>query len=405
MERTGLEQAMNFLNEAAGRYPDATSLLAGRPPDRFVDISPITEWLERFVQSSPDPAACRLMLGQYCDTNGICREIVSRYLSQAFARPVRPESCILINGAQEGMLLALSVFCGSDRIALAADPTYVGFAGAASLTNSRVETVPHDEYFVARLVERLDNSDGAIGCAYLIPDFANPTGRVLATEERREIVAAAKRSGIMLIEDVAYRRYRYEGSDLPSLFELAEGAGVMLLESFSKTVMPGLRAGVMVLGADDRKAGRALTRLSSAKSYASVATSPITQAILAGCLIEQDYDLRALVRPRVDLVRHQRDALASALHDAMAGSDARWEVPDGGFFLTLRLARPFDLDDCLACARDARVLVLPMQLFSASGRCATDLRLSFSNVGSERFGPAMTRLSQWLHANDKIARR
>lgn len=405
MERTGLEQAMNFLNEAAGRYPDATSLLAGRPPDRFVDISPVTEWLELFVRSSPDPAACRRMLGQYSDTNGICREVVARYLSRAFARPVRPESCILINGAQEGMLLALAVFCGRDRIALAADPTYVGFAGAASLTNSRVETVPDDGHFVDRLVNRLDNSDGAIGCAYLIPDFANPTGRVLALEERQAIVAAAKRSGTLLIEDVAYRRYRYRGSDLPSLFELAEGSGVMLLESFAKTVMPGLRAGVMVLGPDDREAGPALGRLSSAKSYASVATSPITQAILAGCLIEQDYDLRALVRPKVDLVRRQRDALASALDDVLAGSDAQWDVPDGGFFLTLRLARPFDLDDCLACARDARVLVLPMQLFSASGRCASELRLSFSNVESGQFGPAVKRLAQWLHDNEKIARR
>ena len=161
----------------------------------------------------------------------------------------------------------------------------------------------------------------------------------------------------------------------------------------------------MVLGPDDREAGPALGRLSSAKSYASVPTSPITQAILAGCLIEQDYDLRALVRPRVDLVRRQRDALASALNDALAGSDAQWDVPDGGFFLTLRLARPFDLDDCLACARDARVLVLPMQLFSASGRCASELRLAFSNVESGQFGPAVKRLAQWLNDNGKIARR
>jgi (S)-3,5-dihydroxyphenylglycine transaminase len=405
VERTGLDQAMNFLNEAAGRHPRATSFLAGRPPDRFVEISPISSWLEQFIGLSPDPAACRHMLGQYSDTNGICREVVSRYLAATYGRHVSPHDCLMINGAQEGMLLALSVFCGRDRIALAADPTYVGFAGAARVTNSRVETIPDDADFIARLVDRLEKGGDTVGCVYLIPDFANPTGRVLTIEERQVIVAAAKRSGTMLIEDVAYRSYRYEGGDLPTLFELAEGAGVVLLESFSKTVMPGLRAGVMVVGAEDQKSGPILTRLSSAKSYASVATSPITQAILAGCLIEQNYDLRAFVRPRLERVRQQRDSLNTALHEALANWDAQWEVPVGGFFLVLGLAQSFDLDDCLACARDAGVLVLPMQLFSASGLCAQDLRLAFSNVTPDRIGPAVTRLSEWLAINHKFARR
>jgi (S)-3,5-dihydroxyphenylglycine transaminase len=387
---------MNFLNEAAGRYPDAISLLAGRPPDQFVDIAPIGRWLNKFIDSAPDPAACRLMLGQYSDTNGICREVLATYLSAALGLPVDAADCMMVNGAQEGMLVALASLCGQSRVALVADPTYVGFAGAAAITGTRLETINEDSDFVQRLVDRMTGNGPQVGCVYLIPDFANPTGRVLTLAERKLLVDVARQTGIVLIEDIAYRRYRYDGADIPTLFSLSGGDHVILIESFAKSLMPGLRAGVVVSQVGDRRSRMLAERLSTTKSYSSVATSPITQAALAGCLLEHGHDLRALTDPRVRLVREQRDSLLAALTETVQNDAAGWTVPSGGFFLTMQLRRPFGFEDCLACAREAQVLVLPMQAFSIEGNYTHEIRLSFSNTPASNFKPVIRRLCDWL---------
>ncbi len=393
---TDIAGTMNFLNEAAGLYPDAASLLAGRPPDQFVDISPIGRWLDKFISSSPDPAACRLMLGQYSDTNGICRDIMATYLSGALGMRVDAADCMLINGAQEGMLIALASVCGQTRVALAADPTYVGFAGAAAIIGTPLETIKEDDDFVQRLVDRMTGYGPQVGCVYLVPDFANPTGRVLTMSERELLIETANRTGIVLIEDIAYRRFRYEGTDIPTLFSLSGGDHVILIESFAKSVMPGLRAGILVSQVRDARSRALADRLSTTKSYASVATSPITQATLAGCLLEHDYDLRALTDPRVQLIHQQRDALLLALEETVRDDNIGWTRPPGGFFLTMQLGQPFGFDECLTCASDAQVLVLPMQAFSIEGNRANEVRLSFSNTAAQNFSPVIRRFNAWI---------
>lgn len=400
-------ETMNILNQAAGHYPQAVSFLAGRPPDDFVDVSPVPSWIDRFVASRNDAEAERRRLGQYSDTNGICRDVVATYLSRTTGLDVRPDHCMMINGAQEGMLIAAAGLCGRSRIALAADPTYIGFAGAAEVVGVPLETLPDDGDLVARIIDRLERERGRIGCIYLIPEFANPTGRVLTLGERRALVAAAQASGAFILEDTAYRHFRYEGEDLPMLYSLSGGEGVILLESFSKTVMPGLRTGVLVAGATDASGQSLATRLSWIKSYVSIATSPLTQAALAGFLLGCDMDISAWVAPRVEKLRQGRETLLHALDRSFGEAAALgWNRPEGGFFLTLDLGRPFDLDDCFACARDAGVLVLPMQAFSLHGRCAEQVRLSFSNVEPAKIAPAIDRLATWLargHVGERLS--
>lgn len=403
---SSISQTMNFLNEAAGRYPDAVSFLAGRPPDECVDVDPVVGWIDTFVAASADPAACRRKLGQYSDTNGVVRDVLARYLTKSLDMPVTPADCMMINGAQEGMLIAAAGICKRARVALAADPTYVGFAGAAAVVGTPLETIVEDDDFVARLIARIaDRSATPVGCVYVVPDFANPTGRVMTLSEREALVAAAQRSGVVLIEDIAYRRYRYEREDLPTLFTIARGDGVVLLESFAKTLLPGLRSGVLVAPAKDATGATLAERLSIEKSYVSVATSPVTQAALAGCLLAHDDDIAGVVAARVETVRRRRDLLVDSLTRIFAGSRVRWRVPEGGFFLTADVRHPFDLDDCLACAREARVLVLPMQAFSMHGSCASEIRLSFSNVAPDAIAPAIERLAAWLRAREEAPER
>lgn len=392
-----VSDTMNLLNEAAGRFPNAVSFLAGRPPDEFADCTPVQSWIQSYLSSRGNIRADRVRLGQYSDTNGIIRDIIASFLAGEGLPHVGASNCMMINGAQEGMLIALLALCRRGRVALAADPTYVGFAGAAEILGVAVESLQEDERFVERLVSRLKRGQGDVGCVYLVPDFANPTGRTLTYDERSAIIDACRRSGATIIEDNAYRRYRYEGEAIPTMYEMAGGDGVVLLESFAKSILPGLRIGVLVTGINPETGKTFADTWSSIKSYVSVATSPLNQAALAGFLQEQEFSLADWMAPRVSRLAASRDMLYEAIQISFEGmSIVQAQKPQGGFFYTIELDREFTLSDCIKCAEEANVLVLPMRLFSLNGQFGNVVRLAFSNVPPDRIEVAVSRLADWL---------
>ena len=79
----------------------------------------------------------------------------------------------------------------------------------------------------------------------------------------------------------------------------------------------------------------------------------------------------------------------------------RWNRPEGGFFLTVRL--PFEFDDgCLqACARDYGVIVCPMSHFALSPGRERQVRLSFSYVTEEQIDEGIGRFARFVQ--DRLA--
>jgi DNA-binding transcriptional MocR family regulator len=78
-----------------------------------------------------------------------------------------------------------------------------------------------------------------------VPDFQNPAGATLSLEKRRRIVELAVEHDFWVIEDIPYRKLRYEGEDLPLLREI-DASRVITMSSFSKLLSPGIRVGFMI---------------------------------------------------------------------------------------------------------------------------------------------------------------
>jgi DNA-binding transcriptional MocR family regulator len=79
--------------------------------------------------------------------------------------------------------------------------------------------------------------------AYLQP-FQNPTARVMGLTRRRELIEAARRSGIILIEDDLYGPHVAD-LGLPPLAALAPEQ-VAHVSGLSKCLAPGLRVGFLI---------------------------------------------------------------------------------------------------------------------------------------------------------------
>jgi (S)-3,5-dihydroxyphenylglycine transaminase len=210
-----------------------------------------------------------------------------------------------------------------------------------------------------------------------------------------------------VLEDNPYGMFRYEGSSIPPLAALDEADSVIYLSTYSKTLSPALRVGAATLPNTmfgDRSARETLLRaLVQRKSFITVNTSQITQAIVGGLLLNQQGSLRSWVQPSVARYRNNRDAMLAQLQITFApwSGSIRWNYPEGGFFLALDLPFRFDVQDVAECASDYGVIVMPMAFFAFDGSQDRRIRLAFSNADVGQIREGIVSLGHFV--SDKMA--
>jgi len=214
--------------------------------------------------------------------------------------------------------------------------------------------------------------------AYSVPNFSNPTGRLVPLGMREALVDAAHRTGTWLVEDDPYGTLHYDGPPLPRMIELSsrreqgqayEGP-VVYMGTFSKEMAPGLRIGWVVA------APAMIAALTTAKQGSDMCTSGITQHIALGAL--QSGLIERLQPAVVGLYRERRDALCAALAEYLTGW-FDWEVPVGGMFVwAVARDSALDTDRLLPIAAQAGVSVAPSSAFDPSGQNRRALRLNFT---------------------------
>ena len=85
---------------------------------------------------------------------------------------------------------------------------------------------------------------------YVIPNFQNPTGSLLALDRRARLLEWAERRDVLIVEDDPYGSLYFEdvatdAETRPIRADDAEGR-VLYLSTVSKTLAPGFRVGWMV---------------------------------------------------------------------------------------------------------------------------------------------------------------
>lgn len=189
---------------------------------------------------------------------------------------------------------------------------------------------------------------------------------------------------------------------MPTLKAL-DGERVVYLGSYAKTAFPGARVGYVVadqpVDLGDGRAWSLADQLSRIKSMVTVNTSPVSQALIGGLLLEHGFDLAKANLREIEVYRRNRAlvlaGLAARMPDA-AERGVRWNSPAGGFFITLTV--PFPVDDRLLdhSAREHRVLWTPMHHFHGDGRPLPHLRLSVSLLTPDEIERGLDRLVAFI---------
>ncbi|HEY1776648.1 MAG TPA: PLP-dependent aminotransferase family protein [Solirubrobacteraceae bacterium] len=299
-----------------------------------------------------------------------------------------PDSIIVTTGARQALTLtARATIRPGDKVACES-PTFMGIIEALRGAGAEIFPVPVDaEGLDTDALEQLLRRH-EIRLLATQPRLQNPTGADLSPARRSRLVEMAVKHGFFILEDGVYGDLRFEGPELQPLRALAPNH-VIYVDSLSKTVGPGLRAGWVAAS------GPVLDRIATEKRRDDAHGATLTQLTTAGYLAAGLYTAQ-IERARARYREH-RDVLLEAL-DSELGTLADYIRPVGGghIWVTLRQA----LDDaalyreCLA----AGVTFVPGRAMLVERPRATHMRLSYGMPNTEMLREGARRLGRTIRS-------
>ncbi len=300
---------------------------------------------------------------------------------------VEEENLFIVNGSQQGLDLVAKLLLDEGDTVVVEGPTYHNAIGVFRLYGANLRPVPLDGNGM-RADMLGDILEGErVKLIYCMPTFQNPTGVTMPLERREEIVAAAARHGVPVLEDNFGADLRYSGDEQCALRSLRGGENGLLLGTFSKILFPGLRLGWLVLPSAFREPFRTI------RAYTDLSAGQLVQAAIHR-FCEMGY-----LDDHLEKVRRENGARLGAMTSAMEThfpEGVSWTVPDGGMSLWVTLPRGIDSMELLMDARREGVNFAPGVLFHAGGGGRNEFRLSFTVEKEERIAAGIAALGELL---------
>jgi 2-aminoadipate transaminase len=323
---------------------------------------------------------------QYAPTRGLAGPLdalAGRIETLQGRRPADDE-LLITSGGMEALELVGKSFLDRGDVVVVEAPTYLGAIMAFRSFEAEVVAVPLDAHGldVDELERRL-----AAGLRpkllYVIPDHQNPAGVSLSAERRTALVALARRHGLLIVEDVAYRELGFDDDAAPSLWSLAPDV-VVQAGTTSKTFFPGVRLG-WAAGPAEVSAQLVVAKQNTDQCASAIGQRLFEEYVRRGWIEEQ----LALSR---ELYRRKCARMLAALERCMP-EGTRWTHPEGGFFSWLTLPSCGDAVELARRAVEQGVGVVPGVPFFPDGRGGDNVRLSFSMVAEDQIDDGIARLA------------
>ncbi|MFD1936762.1 MULTISPECIES: PLP-dependent aminotransferase family protein [Nonomuraea] len=364
--------------------PEVISFAGGLPCPELFDVDALRGAFDDVLSS----AQARRAL-QYSSTEGdpALRDLLARRLTTRGLRTSGDE-LLVTTGSQQAISLVATALVEPGDVVLVEEPTYLAALQCFRLAGARIVPVRSDEDGLDPDALREIAERERPTLLYLVPTFANPTGRTLTGPRRHAVAELAASHGFWILEDDPYGELRYRGEALPPLssYPGAENTSIYL-GSLSKIGAPGLRLGWL------RAPAQLLRALTIAKQATDLHTSTIDQSAAARYLTATDLDAR--IRTLTDAYRPRRDAMIEGLA-GIAPQGTTWTDPDGGMFIWVRLPDGVDTTQLLRRALTHDVAFVPGAPFYPAEPDPSTLRLSFSTYRPEDITEGMRRLGRAL---------
>ena len=297
------------------------------------------------------------------------------------------DDVIVTTGSQQALdLIAHTLLDPGDVVAVEL-PTYIGGSASFFARSAELVGVQQDDEGIVPESLRAVASQRRIKLLYTIPNFQNPSGRLMMQERRAAVLRIAEEHDFLIIEDDPYGELVYvDGADTTSMASRDAQGRVLYLGSFSKVLAPGLRCGWVVA------AKPLLDRLEIAKQAADLCSGMLDQSIVDELVAGGELPLQ-IERVRA-FYRGKRGVMIAALEEHFADK-AHWTSADGGLFTFLtfhdeNLDTASRINDAVAHG----VAYIPGGPFFIDGSGRNTMRLTFAKESDDRIREGIAKLAE-----------
>ncbi len=369
------------------------SFASSRPSEALFPLGEFRATCREVIDSQE--AAQILQLGPASGYGPLRRYLLDQARSQGIAGA--DDEILITSGCQQAFDLIQRVLGSHGETVLLEDPVYPGLRNVFVRGGARVIGVPVGDQGVdtdalARLMEKEHPR-----LVVLTPNFQNPTGTTMPEASRKAVLAAARRAGVVVVENDLYGDLRYTGSEIPPLKRLDKSGDTIFLSSFSKIAFPGLRVGWAV------GPRHFIARLTEAKESCDLHSDQLSQAVLLRFALSG-----RLAAHRDRMIARGQERLKATL-DACAAElpqGSRFTHPEGGMNIWIRLPEPLDAAEIAARAAREGVSFLPGRHFVVSRPQTQCLRLSFAGLDPERIRAGLSVLGSIVRSElDRASKR
>jgi 2-aminoadipate transaminase len=396
MTATGVDRFQGLLSQRAAKGPRPP--MGGGPGMKF-----------RFSAGNPDPGSFPYQelvqaMADVMETDGEnalsygavfghqpLREWVCHKLKVFEDLDVSPDNILITNGSGDAIGLIIQTFIDEGDVVITEAPTFSATLQALRRNGAELYGVEMDDEGI--LIDQVKDRLAALKAEgkrckmiYTIVNFQNPFGPTMSLKRRKELLALAKENDIVILEDDAYGELRWEGEPLPSLFALDDAGLVARTGTFSKILGAGTRVGWIV-------APSSMVPYLSAFNFGG-GVAPLTSRV---CLAYMNGHLESHVADLIQIYKNKRDAMLETLETGLAGTDAAWNRPEGGFFIWLKLPSGTNQKKLLELATQAGIAYALGPSFFPDGGGEEHIRLAFSLESIEGIREGVGILCTLIH--------
>ncbi|NYE07196.1 DNA-binding transcriptional MocR family regulator [Bacillus niacini] len=349
----------------------------GLLPNRYLE-----QEIHRMLSENPK------VLSQYGEIQGdkALRKVMVEYL-QMMDVPTSPDNILVTSGSQQGIDLIARTFVGPGDVVVMEAPTYPGAIDVFRGRGATILTVPvdNDGMRVDLLQNLCDKYKPKI--IYTVPTFHNPTGAVMPTKRRKQILEIAKSTQCLVIEDDPWSEIYFERKPPASMISLDKDGHVIYLKGLSKILAPGCRIGILAA------TGSIFKRLLAAKANTDLGSPLLTQKaiipfITSKRMMDHLKKLRTALKIRRDLVLE--------ILSQHSPEEVSWFIPKGGLNLWLTLPSWINTDNLLIEAKKEQITFLPGSACYPTEQENHHLRISFSYMNEQQLEQGVTTICNIL---------
>ncbi|MFA0813766.1 MocR-like pyridoxine biosynthesis transcription factor PdxR [Microbulbifer epialgicus] len=189
----------------------------------------------------------RMPASEYCDASGYLplKKCLSNYLSNFRGVTCTPGQVIITNGALEALNICIRVTLNQGDSVFMENPGYRRAKYAFDSINADLHLIQlvNGHLNVDYLLKRKKSAK----LLYTTPTNQYPMGGVISTKERLKLLGWAEQSNTWILEDDYDSGFLFENKPISALQGFKKNSPIVYTGSFSKTLMPRLRVGYLVV--------------------------------------------------------------------------------------------------------------------------------------------------------------